>query len=102
MNAIISNLTPKLQEILLSLGRKRLMEARKMASQHRAQMARKGLLALEKAAQLRAQQQETATIGTAEAEGSTQSAASKFTDRIRSDVFGLKKAISKSFKESRR
>lgn len=82
------------------------MEARKMASQHRAQMARKGLLALEKAAQLRAQQQEAAltdaSAGTMAAEGSTQSAASKFTDRIRSDVFGLKKAISKSFKESRR
>ncbi|XP_046446114.1 uncharacterized protein LOC124195647 isoform X6 [Daphnia pulex] len=94
---------PEAEEILLSLGRKRLMEARKMASQHRAQMARKGLLALEKAAQLRAQQQEAATAGTgAGAEGSTQSAASKFTDRIRSDVFGLKKAISKSFKESRR
>ena len=95
----------KLQEILLSLGRKRLMEARKMASQHRAQMARKGLLALERAAQLRAQQQEAAlgaTAGTTGMEGSTQSAASKFTDRIRSDVFGLKKAISKSFKESRR
>ena len=44
----------------MNLGRKRLMEARKMASQHRAQMARKGLLALEKAAQLRAQQQEAA------------------------------------------
>ena len=90
----------------MNLGRKRLMEARKMASQHRAQMARKGLLALEKAAQLRAQQQEAAltdeSAGTMAAEGSTQSAASKFTDRIRSDVFGLKKAISKSFKESRR
>ena len=90
----------------MNLGRKRLMEARKMASQHRAQMARKGLLALEKAAQLRAQQQEAALTGespgTMAAEGSTQSVASKFTDRIRSDVFGLKKAISKSFKESRR
>ena len=89
----------------MNLGRKRLMEARKMASQHRAQMARKGLLALEKAAQLRAQQDAAltdASAGTMAAEGSTQSAASKFTDRIRSDVFGLKKAISKSFKESRR
>ncbi|KAI9565781.1 hypothetical protein GHT06_009575 [Daphnia sinensis] len=95
---------PEAEEILLSLGRKRLMEARKMASQHRAQMARKGLLALERAAQLRAQQQEATadTVTSSAAEGSTQSAAAKFTERIRSDVFGLKKAISKSFKESRR
>ncbi|XP_059350446.1 uncharacterized protein LOC130696505 isoform X5 [Daphnia carinata] len=95
---------PEAEEILLSLGRKRLIEARKMASQHRAQMARKGLLALERAAQLRAQQQEATVdaVTSSAAEGSTQSAAAKFTERIRSDVFGLKKAISKSFKESRR
>lgn len=80
-----------------------------MASQHRAQMARKGLLALERAAQLRAQQEEAAGGSAAStanastgADGPTQSAASKLTDRIRSDVFGLKKAIRKSFKDSRR
>lgn len=79
-----------------------------MASQHRAQMARKGLLALERAAQLRAQQEEAASGGSsaaaAGADGTTgtQSAASKLSERIRSDVFGLKKAIRKSFKDSRR
>ena len=81
-----------------------------MASQHRAQMARKGLLALERTAQLRAQQEEALSGGSssataaAGADGSTatQSAASRFSDRIRSDVFGLKKAIRKSFKDSRR
>lgn len=77
-----------------------------MASQHRAQMARKGLLALERAAQLRAQQEEAAGgSGTSAANtgaDGNQSAASKLTERIRSDVFGLKKAIRKSFKDSRR
>lgn len=74
-----------------------------MASQHRAQMARKGLLALERAAQLRAQQGQAANAGAASAgtDGTGQSATSRFTDRIRSDVFGLKKAIRKSFKERR-
>lgn len=81
-----------------------------MASQHRAQMARKGLLALERAAQLRAQQEQAANSGglgmsasaSAGLDGAGQSVTSRFTDRIRSDVFGLKKAIRKSFKESRR
>ena len=44
-----------LQDLLLTMGRKRLAEARKVASQHRAAMARKGLLALERQAQLKAQ-----------------------------------------------
>ena len=75
------------------MGRKRLVEARKAASHHRAQMARKGLLALERNAQLKAQKEE---------ESQPQSATSKLTSRIRSDVCGLKKALRKSFIDSRR
>lgn len=68
------------------------MEARKAASHHRAQMARKGLLALERNAQLKAQKEEI-----------SQSTSSKLTSRIRSsDVFGLRKVLRKSFRDSRR
>ena len=85
------------------MGRKRLIEARKATSQHKAAMARKGLLALEKQAQLRVHQEEGETTpADVEDCSGTQSAASKLTDRLRSDVYGLKKAIRKSFKESRR
>lgn len=90
------------QEILLSLGRKRLVEARKAASQHKAALARKGLLALERQAQMRPQQDDAATPASAEGCSGGQSAASKLTERLRSDVYGLKKAIRKSFKDSRR
>ena len=69
------------------------MEARKAASHHRAQMARKGLLALERNAQLKAQKEEE----------QSQSTTSKLTSRIRSsDVFGLRKVLRKSFRDSRR
>ena len=68
------------------------MEARKAASHHRAQMARKGLLALERNAQLKAQKEEI-----------SQSTSSKLPSRIRSsDVFGLRKVLRKSFRDSRR
>jgi len=68
------------------------VEARKAASHHRAQMARKGLLALERNAQLKAQKEEI-----------SQSTSSKLTSRIRSsDVFGLRKVLRKSFRDSRR
>ena len=97
-------------------------DARKAASQHRAQMARRGLLALERQAeQLRAKQQmennqsEDAISGQKSAmaspslavqkdreASSTQSPASKLSERIRSDVFGLKRAIRQSFRETRR
>lgn len=106
------------QEILLNLGRKRLLEARKAASQHRAQLTRKGLLAMErKAAELAAaggeatrDQASMSGVGSSVLSGSTgqiqqpqqQSTASRLSDRIRSDVFGLKRAIRKSFKESKR
>ena len=112
--------------MLLSLGRKRLAEARKAASAHRAQMARRGLLALERQAdQLRAKHQlddnqqgndgggsggggggTGGGIGSPSAAlkdpSSSQSPASKLSERIRSDVFGLKRAIRQSFRESRR
>jgi len=99
-----------LQEILLSLGRKRLVEARKAASQHRAQMTRKGLLALERQAQLRlgneTRDQACATGSSILLGGSAaqipQSTASRLSERIRSDVFGLKRAIRKSLKDSKR
>lgn len=89
---------------MLSLGRKRLIEARKATSQHKAAMARKGLLALERQGQMRAPHDDDDVATPAGGEGCSggQSAASKLTDRLRSDVYGLKKALRKSFKDSRR
>ena len=75
------------QDLLLSLGRKRLAEARKAASAHRAAMARKGLQILERQAQRNAQ-------------NGDESVSSRLTNRIRSDVKGLRNAFRKSFKDS--
>ena len=85
----------------MNLGRKRLAEARKAASQHRAQMARKGLLALERQAQLQAQSEAAAAATTSGGSNRNLSVGSKITRRIRSDVIGLKNAFRKSYRDNR-